>query len=136
MISASEADTLREKELMENIRQRFAAGEDFGALASQYSMDPESAADGGELGEFSERDLPELFAAQIMQSPVGQMSPVLENEGMLYLFVRLEEVPTRLFSYDEVKDQVQNIVFRRKQMEAYGIWIQELKRESYVQITL
>jgi len=136
MISASEADTLREKELMENLRQRFAAGESFNALAREFSLDPESAETGGELGEFSERDLPELFATQIMQTPVGQLSPVLENEGMLYLFVRLEGLPTRLYSYDEVKDQVQNIVFRRKQMEAYGIWIQELKRESYVQVTL
>ncbi len=136
MLSAATADTLYEHNLMEDIRARFARGESFAALATAYSMDPESAADGGSLGEFSEPDFPELFSAQILQTPVGQLTPVLENEGMLYLFIRLEEVPPRIFSYEEVKDQVEKLIFSRKQMEAYNKWISELKRESYVQITL
>lgn len=136
MISAAETDTLYEHNLMEDIRARFARGESFAGLAQQYSMDPESAAEGGSLGEFGERDFPELFATQIMQTPVGQLTPVLENEGMLYLFIRLTELPPRIYSYEEVKDQVEKLIFRRKQMEAYDKWISELKRESYVQITL
>jgi len=136
MVAATAADTLNEHKLMEDIRSRFAQGESFASLAAQYSMDPESAAEGGSLGEFGEKDFPELFATQIMQTPVGQLTPVLENEGLLYLFIRSEEMPSRIYSYDEVKDQVQKMLFRRKQMEAYSKWISELKRESYVQITL
>jgi peptidyl-prolyl cis-trans isomerase SurA len=136
MVAATSADTLNEHKLMEDIRSRFAKGESFASLAAQYSMDPESAAEGGSLGEFGEKDFPELFATQIMQTPVGQLTPVLENEGLLYLFIRSEEMPSRTYSYDEVKDQVQKMLFRRKQMEAYSKWISELKRESYVQITL
>ncbi len=136
MVAATSADTLNEHKLMEYIRSRFAKGESFASLAAQYSMDPESAAESGSLGEFGEKDFPELFATQIMQTPVGQLTPVLENEGLLYLFIRSEEMPSRTYSYDEVKDQVQKMLFRRKQMEAYSKWISELKRESYVQITL
>ncbi|MDY0151216.1 MAG: peptidylprolyl isomerase [Candidatus Cloacimonas sp.] len=135
-LSASVADTLAEHALMEQIRVRFAANTSFADLAGEYSMDPESKADGGLLGEFSEADLPELFATQIMQTPLGELSPVLENEGMLYLFIRLKEHPVRVYTYEEVKAQIQQMIFRQKQMEAYKLWIDNLKRESYVQLSL
>jgi len=136
MLSASAADSLSERNLMEDIRNRISNGEGFAVLAKQYSMDPESANDNGSLGEFSEEVLPPLFITQIMQAPVGQLTPVLENEGMLYLFIRTEELPPRIYSYNEVKDQVQKLLFGKKQMDAYNKWISELKKESYVQISL
>ncbi len=136
VVSTTAADTLFERNLMDELSQRFAKGESFASLALAYSMDPQSAADGGYLGEFSADDLPELFSTQIMQTPVGHLTPVLEHEGLLYLFIRTEEVPSRVFTYDEVKDQVKNMLLQRKQMEAYQKWIQELMRESYVQINL
>jgi peptidyl-prolyl cis-trans isomerase SurA len=135
-LSASAADSTSERALMKQLRQRCAAGESFASLATEYSMDNESKADGGLIGEFSENDFPELFATQIMQTPVGQITPVLENEGMLYLFTRSKEYPPRVFSYDEVKDQIKQLIFRSKQMDAYTVWINSLKQESYVQITL
>ncbi len=136
IVSATAADSLAERNLMESIRERFNAGESFASLASAYSMDPETKNDGGVIGDFAESELPELFAVNIMQVPVGQISQVMENEGLLYLFIRLEESAPRVFSYEEVKDQVEQYLFQRKQMEAYGKWINDLKRESYVQILL
>jgi len=133
-VSASAADTLAEHQLMENIRSRYEAGESFASLARAYSMDEDSKAEDGIIGEFSEHDFPELFAAQIMQTPVGQITPVLENEGMLYLFCRLQEMPPRTYSYDEVKDQVQQYLFHQKQMQAYDSFVDKLKKESFVQI--
>ena len=135
-LTASAADSTAERATMELIRSRYAAGESFASLAEEYSTDPESRDDGGSIGEYSERDFPELFASQIMQTPVGQLTPVLENEGLLYLFIRMEEFPPRVFSYEEVKQQVQQVLFRKKQMEAYNVWMQDLKREAYVQISL
>ncbi|PKN72939.1 MAG: peptidylprolyl isomerase [Candidatus Cloacimonetes bacterium HGW-Cloacimonetes-3] len=136
MVSATNADSLAERNLMDSIRQRFIAGESFASLAQAYSMDPETKNEGGVIGEFAESELPELFAIPIMQVPVGDISAVMENEGMLYLFIRLEELPPRIFSYEEVKEQIQQFLFQRKQMEEYNKWMSELKRESYVQIVL
>ncbi|MDD3235790.1 MAG: peptidylprolyl isomerase, partial [Candidatus Cloacimonetes bacterium] len=92
--------------------------------------------EGGIIGEFAEADLPELFAVAIMQIPVGQISPVLENQGMLYLFSRLEEFPPRIFTFDEVKEHIQQYLFQQRQTEAYDKWMSDLKRESYVQIMM
>ena len=129
-------DSLRERQLMEEIRNRYANGESFTALAREYSMDKESREDGGSLGEFTERDLPSLFATQILQTPVGEMTPVLENQGMLYIFCRLKEYPPRIYKYEEVKDQAREMVLKRKQIDAFNAWIENLRREAFVQITL
>ncbi|HOI01597.1 MAG TPA: peptidylprolyl isomerase, partial [Candidatus Cloacimonas acidaminovorans] len=129
-------DSLRERQLMEEIRNRYAKGESFASLAREYSMDQESREDGGSLGEFTERDLPSLFATQILQTPVGEMTPVLENQGMLYIFCRLKEYPPRIYKYEEVKDQAREMVLKRKQIDAFNAWIENLRREAYVQITL
>jgi parvulin-like peptidyl-prolyl isomerase len=71
-----------------------------------------------------------------MQTPVGEMTPVLENSGLLYIFCRLQEYPPRMYSFNEVKDQVRDLVLRMKQNEAYNSWIANLRKEAYVQITL
>jgi len=134
--SATEDDDAREMELMQSIRERVIAGESFDELATEYSMDPQSAADGGLLGEFGERDLPELFSAPIMNTAVGTPTEVLRNEGILYLFLRGVEHPERIYTFEEVREQLQNYLSQVKQAEAYEEWIAKAKAETYVQISL
>ncbi len=135
-ISAGDSDKDREMTLMNSIRTRILAGESFAALAEEYSHDPESAADGGLLGEFAERDFPELFAAPLTATQIGEPTEVLENEGMLYLFMRDKEYEQRLYTYEEVRDQLQMYLSEQKQMLAYQDWIDKVKAESFVKISL
>jgi len=127
-------DSLEVHQTMETVRQRILEGSPFSELATVYSEDVESVQDGGIIGEFDEAGMPELFQAVIMATPVGQPTQVLENEGMLYIFMRLEELPQRLYSYDEVKDEVGALLSRQKQMQAYDEWIASLAKESWVQV--
>ncbi|MCD8479400.1 MAG: peptidyl-prolyl cis-trans isomerase [Candidatus Cloacimonetes bacterium] len=136
MIQAGEDDETREMAMMNTLRDRVIAGESFAELASTHSMDPDTAADGGLLGEFSERDFPELFAAPLMATPVGTPTEVLKNEGVLYLFMRDTEHPQRLFTFEEVREQVQGFLLQQKQLTAYEDWIQKIKAEPYIQISL
>ncbi|HPF08593.1 MAG: peptidylprolyl isomerase [Candidatus Cloacimonetes bacterium] len=136
MIEAGENDEEREMALMNSIRERILAGESFADLATQYSSDAETAAEGGLLGEFAERDFPELFSAALMATPVGSPTEVLKNEGMIYLFVRDTEHPERLFTFEEVREQVMGYLKQKKQIEAYAEWISKVKAESYIKISL
>ncbi len=135
ILSPTAGDSLAAWQLMETVRGKFQAGEaSFADLARQYSSDPEVEKTGGSIGEFGLGEFPELFSAQIEATPVGQMTPVLENEGMLYLFARLREVPSRVFTFEEVKDKVREYISTAKQMTVYNQWMKELISESYVQI--
>jgi peptidyl-prolyl cis-trans isomerase SurA len=61
---------------IESIRDRILAGEDFGALASQFSENPTYASNGGDMGPITESQLkssPEIYNAVIALRP-GQMT--------------------------------------------------------------
>lgn len=135
MLNPTNADSSAARTLMENIRVQYTSGsKNFAELAAEYSEDTETAAEGGIIGEFGAEELPELFATALLRTPVGQMTEVLEHEGMLYLMSRVEELPQRLFEFEEVRQQIYDYLFSQKQMEAYSTWMQELMQEQYVQI--
>lgn len=134
ILSPTMQDSLAAYELMEDIRARIIAGEDFSTLAGTYTEDADSAPNGGIIGDFAAEEMPELFATVLMSTPIGEPTAVLESEGMLYIFSRLEEYPSRLYSFDEIQEEIGNFLFRQKQMKAYDEWVTELISASYVQI--
>lgn len=135
ILSPTLQDSLAARQLLESARESYNAGEStFGELAELYSDDQETSANGGIMGELAAEEFPELYSAQILATPVGEMTPVLENEGMLLLFARLEESPPRLFSYEEVKPSLENYLYQEKFNAAYTEWIGELIDASYVRI--
>lgn len=136
LVEPSAGDSLAARQLMEDIRSQFMSGESFAKLATQWSMDTDSAKDGGSIGEYGENDFPELFAPVLKTLQVGSITQVLENEGMLYLFTKINEVPSRLLSFDEVSKQVRELVSRQKQIKVYDEWIDQLEKENYVEIML
>lgn len=60
-----------------DIRQRLDGGEDFGALAQQFSIAP-NAQDGGDLGFFGPGELLPQFEESVVQLNVGDYSGILE----------------------------------------------------------
>jgi len=136
LVENSDEDKDREMELMELLWQRVIDGESFAVLARQYSTDEESASEGGEIGEFGVDDLPELFASVLEKTPLGEPTPVLENEGIYYIFIKTSENEARIYSFEEVREQVRSYLMQAKQMQEYDSWVEKIKRESYVEITL
>ncbi len=136
IVQPSAADSLSERNLMESLRQKYLSGIEFSSLATAYSIDEESAKDGGSIGEYSAEDFPELFAPVLSILALRQISDVLEHEGNLYLFAKLNEIPSRLMSYEEVKSQIKEILLRKKQMQVYEDWIEQLKQEAYIEILI
>ena len=63
------------KKQLKGLKARIKAGEDFGALAKKYSMDPGSAAAGGELGFFKRGELAPAFEAAAFAMKPGEISP-------------------------------------------------------------
>jgi len=87
-VSKTQKDEVRNRLL--ELKKRIQAGEDFKALATQYSEDPGSAQKGGELGFFKKRELvPEYEAASLKLEP-GQMSDVIESQFGFHLIQLIE----------------------------------------------
>ncbi len=127
-------DSLAAWDLMEDTRSSLMQGTNFGTLAAQLSDDTESAQNQGIIGEFDENGMPELFRSAILGTQIGEPTPVLHNEGTLYIFMRTQELEQRVYTYDEVKDEIGALLAQQKQIEAYTEWIEELTKESWVQV--
>lgn len=75
---------------LEEIKKRIQNGEDFATLAKQFSEDPVSAKDGGNLGFFKKKELvPEYEAASLKLEP-GQLSDVIESQFGFHLIQLIE----------------------------------------------
>lgn len=66
-------------DLAEALRERAAAGEDFGELAREHSQDPGSAQAGGDLGWFRRGNFAEEFEEAAFALPEGETSEVVET---------------------------------------------------------
>lgn len=135
LVQPTKSDTLAAYAIMERIRELYESGQSsFSDLALQYSTDPDVTKNKGIIGELTENEFPEPFKNYILSTPVGKMTPVLEKDGTLYIFVRLKEIPPRVFTYDEVKDKLYTYLYQYKLQSAYNKWIDKLIKETYVEI--
>ncbi|MGB1322096.1 MAG: peptidylprolyl isomerase SurA [Vibrio gallaecicus] len=122
------------KQQLSEFVQRINAGEvSFGELAQQYSQDPGSAVQDGELG-YQTPDLyvPE-FKHQIETIAKGQISePFKTVHGWHIVEVLDRREVDRTDS--ALKNKAYRILFNRKFNEEAGAWLQELRASAFVEV--
>ena len=123
------------EELINDIYTRLKEGEDFKQLARQYSEDPGSKMDGGELGWSNPGDYDPAFETTLNATEIGQLSqPVKSSFGWHIIEVmdrRNEDV-----SQEEQKNRAYQIIFKRKFEQELQSTLIELRAEAYVDIKL
>ena len=67
-------------DLIASLRNRLTSGEDFAQLAREFSQDPGSADQGGELGLVTRGTLVPLFEEVAFSLKPGETSPIIETE--------------------------------------------------------
>ncbi|MCY9802920.1 peptidylprolyl isomerase SurA [Vibrio scophthalmi] len=122
-----------QKQLNEFIRQINAGEATFAELAQQYSQDPGSAAQNGELGyQTSDLYVPE-FKHQVDTLAVGQISaPFKTVHGWHIVEVLDRREVDRTDS--AMKNKAYRILFNRKFNEEASAWVQELRAGAYVEM--
>ncbi|WP_394145746.1 peptidylprolyl isomerase SurA [Vibrio atypicus] len=122
-----------QKELNEII-ERVQAGEaTFGEMARQYSQDPGSAAQNGELGfQTSDLYVPE-FKHQIDTLPKGQISKPFKTVHGWHI---VEVIERREVDRTDsaLKNKAYRILFNRKFNEEASAWLQELRASAFVEV--
>lgn len=73
------AERARARELIQELRERIVKGEDFGAIAEEYSNDPGSASRGGDLGYLHKGELVTEMEEFAWQAPIGELSDVIQT---------------------------------------------------------
>lgn len=88
------------------IQERLANGESFAELAKEYSQDPGSAEQGGDLGLVNSGDMVEEFDEALFSMEEGEISEPVKSE-FGYHIIKLEEIKeSRIPEFEEVKSEI------------------------------
>ncbi|MFH1826292.1 MAG: peptidylprolyl isomerase [bacterium] len=107
------------------------AGEDFAALAEQYSKDPGSGKKGGDLGYFGTGMMVEPFEKAAFALKVGEISEVVKSP-FGYHIIKVTDSRLRTFTGEE-KD-LEKAALADKQARAYQKWLAELRENAKIEI--
>ena len=136
LVQPSEIRTENQAEmLIRDIHRRLIEGEDFKQLARQYSEDPGSKMDGGNLGWANPGEYDPAFEKTLNATKIGEISePVKSTFGWHIIEVldrRNEDV-----SQEEQKNRAYQIIYERKFEQELESTLIELRAEAYVDIKL
>jgi len=108
----SEAEAIKTK--AEEVLKRIKEGADFAALAKEYSEDPGSGANGGDLSWVTRGQMvPEFEQATFTLQP-GTISDLVETEFGFHIIKVHEKETARLRPLAEVRDDIQNAVIQEE----------------------
>ena len=66
--------------------------------------------------------------------PVGGLTSVIESPDGFHI-IRIDDKKPRQFRpYEEVKTEIQSLVFQQKSEDQYQIWMADLKNKAYIEI--
>jgi peptidyl-prolyl cis-trans isomerase SurA len=136
MIKPSELTTPEEAhEKIVTIRSRILAGEDFAALAKQYSEDPSSANLGGDMGWFAQEAYGTRLGEVLGTLDVDEISEPFQTEGGWHI---MQLLGTRAQDKTEetAREQARQTIAIRKADEEYESFLRQMRGESYVEIRL
>src|SRR6185436_10755644 len=101
------------KEKARGVLERAKKGEDFGALAKQFSEDS-SAASGGDLGDFGRGQMVPEFERSAFSLGVGAISDLVQTQFGIHIIKVTGKQEARERPYEELKEAIRPIVETRK----------------------
>jgi foldase protein PrsA len=108
-------------------------GGDFAALAKQYSTDPGSKDKGGDLGWAPASSYVAEFATAVTEMKVNEVR-LVESQFGWHVIKLLETRPASQKSFDEVKDQIKQILDQQAQSDAFTKYVDELRAKAKIEI--
>lgn len=121
---------------MEPILERARNGEDFAALAKEFSDDYATKNSGGDTGLFTRGTMVPAFEEVAFSLEPGEISDPVETVFGVHILRLEERSASRLMPLDEIREQLREHVREEKMEAAVQKRIDELKAGADVQILI
>jgi peptidyl-prolyl cis-trans isomerase SurA len=126
-------DTADAREKVREVMARLKQGESFEDLALRFSDGP-NASHGGHLGLVRQGELLPGIERSIATLVPGGISDVIETPEGFHI-VRLEDKkPKQYRPYEQVRAEIQGLVFQQKSEDVFQSWLENLKNKAYIEI--
>lgn len=120
---------------MAEIDEKLAAGEDMAALAEQYSEGPEKETQ-GDLGAFKEGELAEPLQRAVEDLTAGSMTSWIQMSNGWFRIKLEERKESRLKPFEEVRDEIENMLFNQEEQKRLREYLEELQNRSFIKILI
>ncbi|HYM38166.1 MAG TPA: peptidylprolyl isomerase [Nitrospiraceae bacterium] len=121
----------RAREVYDQVKR----GREFDDLALRYSDAPD-ATRGGALGFVRQGEMDPPIERAVAALQPGQISEPVETADGIQI-IRLDEKKTAQFRpLEEVKNEMQGLVFQQKSADRYQRWMTDLKSKAYIEVKL
>jgi len=130
--TADQAQKAAARKKIEDIQKKLNKGEDFAALAREFSQCP-SGSRGGDLGYLGRRQLVKPIEEVAFALPPGQVSDIVESPFGYHLIKVIEKRPETLRGYEEIKVKLQEYLKQQLVGKQVDLYIEELKGKANVE---
>jgi len=129
---ADKAKTLEAKEKIEMIQKRVKKGDDFAALAKEFSEGP-SAPKGGDLGYFGPGRMVKPFETAAFKMEPGEVSDIVKTRFGYHLIKVMDKKPAKQVTFEEVQDKLQQFLKQQKVQKEVEAYIKQLKESAKIE---
>ena len=130
----SPADEERARKRALGVRDSILKGADFAAMAKRHSMDTATKDSGGFLGEVPVASLPPTFQEPLTGLGEGEVSVPLKGEAGYYVFKLAGRVPEREYKFEEVREDLIQLVRNQKLRDAYDRWLDRIRKNVNIEV--
>lgn len=115
------------------VQQHIMRGEPFAGLAQQYSITSDSKA-GGDLGYFSEGDMPAFICQVVFNMKKGAISGIVKSPYGWHIFLceDIQEADTP--KYEAVKQEVFDRYYNEKKDDYFNSWMEDLRKSTKISV--
>lgn len=120
---------------IEGLLARAKNGEDFAAMAKEYSDDIGTAQRGGDLGWSNLGTFVPEFEQAMLATPVGEFSDPIKTQFGWHI-LKIEGRRDEDVSDIVLRNRARGMIHERKYQEELEIWLQKTRDEAYVDIKI
>jgi len=115
---------------LKEIQQRLAKGEDFAALAKQYSVDTGSASQGGDLGETTGDSFVPEFETALAKLKVGQVSEPVKTKFGYHIIKLLGQKEPKIETLAASRPRIEADLKKQQGEELYNEKLESMRDAS------
>ena len=116
---------------IQSIQDRLRRGDNFAALALEYSQDP-SRARGGDLGYLERDQMIESFADAAFSLEPGQVSNIVETRFGYHLIKMVDRIPSSRMAYRNARAKIDRTLRHNKEKNAAAAYLAKLRKQAVI----
>lgn len=117
---------------IDSVQAKLQKGEDFGALAKEYSEGP-TGPKGGDLGYFTRGQMVKPFEEAAFAMKPGEVSGMVETRFGYHLIKVTDKTPEGTMPYDDVKERLGEFLKQQKIQEEINVYVKSLEEKAKIE---